>query len=98
MATPRRFSWGFVVVGAVLVALVAWLWIATHPKAKPAKAPSVPVTTAKATIQDVPVVVSALGAAQAWQAVTINAQVTGKLKYVAPEGSDVRAGALLAEI
>jgi len=98
MATPRRFRWGFVVLVVVFVALVAWLWIATHPKAKPAKAPSVPVTTAKATIQDVPVVVSALGAAQAWQAVTVNAQVTGKLKYVAPEGSDVRAGALLAEI
>ena len=98
MATPRRFRWGFVVVGLVFVALVVWLWISTHPAAKPPKPPSVPVSTVKATTQDLPVVVTALGAAQAWQAVTINAQITGKLKYVATEGSDVRAGALLAEI
>jgi membrane fusion protein, multidrug efflux system len=98
MATPRRIRWGFVALAVVLVALFAWLWIATHPPAKPAKSPSVPVTTAKAAAQDVPVVISALGAAQAWQAVTINAQVTGRLKYVAPEGADVRAGTLLAEI
>jgi multidrug efflux system membrane fusion protein len=98
MAAPRRFRWGIVALVVVMVGLIAWLWIMTHPAPKPAKSPSVPVSTAKATIQDVPVVVSALGAAQAWQAVTINAQVTGKLKYVAAEGSDVRAGALLAEI
>ena len=98
MATPRRFRWGFVALGVAFVVLVAWLWITTHPKPKPAKAPSVPVTTATATLQDVPVVISALGAAQAWQAVTLNAQITGKLMYVAPEGADVRAGALLAQI
>ena len=98
MATPRRFRWGFVALVVVLVALVAWLWIATHPAPKPGKAPSVPVSTTKVIVQDMPVVVSALGAAQAWQAVTINAQVTGKLTYVAPEGADVRAGALLAQI
>ena len=98
MATPRRFRWGFVALAVVFVALVAWLWISTHQPAKAAKSPSVPVNTAKATLQDIPVVVSAIGAAQAWQAVTINAQVTGKLTYVAPEGSDVQAGALLAQI
>jgi len=98
MATPRRFRWGFVVLAVVFAALVIWLWISTHQPAKAAKSPSVPVNTAKASLQDIPVVVSAIGAAQAWQAVTINAQVTGKLKYVAPEGADVQAGALLAEI
>jgi len=98
MATPRRFRWGFVVLAVVFVALVSWLWITTHQPAKPPKTPPVPVNTAKAAVQDIPVVISAIGAAQAWQAVTINAQVTGRLKYVAPEGADVRAGALLAEI
>jgi multidrug efflux system membrane fusion protein len=85
-------------LAVAFVALVAWLWITTHQPAKAAKSPSVPVTTTKASVQDVPVVISAIGAAQAWQAVTINAQVTGKLTYVAPEGADVRAGALLAQI
>ena len=98
MATPRRIRWGFVVLAVILVGLFAWLWIATHQPAKPTKSPSVPVTTVKVALQDVPVVISAIGAAQAWQAVTINAQVTGKLKYVAPEGADVREGTLLAEI
>ncbi len=98
MATPRRFRWGFVALGVVFVALVVWLWISTHQPAKTTKAPSVPVNTAKATLQDIPVVVSAIGAAQAWQAVTINAQITGKLTYVAPEGADVQAGAVLAQI
>ena len=98
MATPRRIRWGFVVLAVILVGLLAWLWIATHQPAKPTKSPSVPVTTVKVALQDVPVVISAIGAAQAWQAVTINAQVTGKLKYVAPEGADVREGTLLAEI
>jgi membrane fusion protein, multidrug efflux system len=98
MATPRRIGWGFVALAVVLVGLFAWLWIATHQPAKTTKSPAVPVNTAKASLQDMPVVISAIGAAQAWQAVTINAQVTGRLKYVAPEGADVRAGVLLAEI
>ena len=98
MATPRRFRWGFVVLTVVLVALVALIWVLTHQPTKTPKSPAVPVNTAKATVQDIPVVISAIGAAQAWQAVTINAQITGKLIYVAPEGADVRAGALLAQI
>lgn len=98
MATPRRFRWGFVALAVVFVALVVWLWISTHQPAKATKSPSVPVNTAKASLRDIPVVISAIGAAQAWQAVTVNAQVTGKLTYVAPEGADVQAGALLAQI
>jgi len=85
-------------LGVLFVALVIWLWMTTHQPAKPTKTPSVPVTTTTASLQDIPVVISAIGAAQAWQAVTINSQVTGRLKYVAPEGADVRAGALLAEV
>ena len=98
MAAPRRIRWGFVALAVVLVGLFAWIWIIFHPPAKAPKPPPVPVYTAKATVQDVPMTISAIGAAQAWQAVTINAQVTGKLKYVAPEGADVGAGTLLAEI
>jgi multidrug efflux system membrane fusion protein len=45
-----------------------------------------------------PISISGLGAAQAWKSVLINTQVNGMLTYVAPEGTDVPAGALLAQI
>ena len=98
MAAPRRFRWGFVLLGAVLVALLVALWIITHQPPKPGKPPPVAVSVAKVMVQDVPVTVTGLGAAQAWQGVLIRPQVNGRLLYVAPEGTDVAAGALLAEI
>ena len=98
MAAPRRFRWGFVLLGVVLVALLVALWIITHQPPKPGKPPPVAVSVAKVMVQDVPVTVTGLGAAQAWQSVLINPQVNGRLLYVAPEGTDVAAGALLAEI
>jgi multidrug efflux system membrane fusion protein len=98
MAVVRRRRWGFVVLGLVLVGLVIWLFISSHAKPKETKAPSVAVTATKVMQQDIPVSVSALGAAQAWRGVLISAQVTGQLTYVAPEGTNVAAGGLLAQI
>ena len=96
-AQHRRFRWGFAVLGVVLVVLVAW--VIFHPRtAPPQKPPPVPVTVAKVVVQDMPISISGLGAAQAWKSVLINTQVNGKLTYVAPEGTDVAAGELLAEI
>jgi multidrug efflux system membrane fusion protein len=96
-AQHRRFRWGFAILGVVLVALVAW--VIFHPKAPPPqKPPPVPVTVAKVVVQDMPISISGLGAAQAWKSVLINTQVNGMLTYVAPEGTDVAAGALLAQI
>jgi multidrug efflux system membrane fusion protein len=99
VAARRRFRWGFVILAAVAVALAAWAL--THhkkPDEKP-KAPAVAVTTAKVAVQDIPISVNAIGAAQAWQGVLIRAQVSGKLLSVpVREGSDVPAGAVLAEI
>ncbi len=99
MERPRRLRWGFVILGVLLVALVVWV-VFGHPKTvKPTKATTVPVTAAKASVQDVPLTVTALGAAQAWQGVTIRAQVNGKLVAVNfREGSYVAKGAVLAEI
>ena len=57
------------------------------------------MTVARATVQDVPVSITALGAAQAWTSVTVLAQVTGKLlSFDVPEGSEVQAGQVIAEI
>jgi multidrug efflux system membrane fusion protein len=97
-AQRRRVSWVFVALGALAVLLV--LWVIFHkPKAKPAHAPAVPVTLAKVTVQDTPVTVSAIGAAQAWESDTILAQVSGKLLSVPfKEGGDVKAGQLLAQV
>lgn len=100
MATaPKRFRWGFLVVGAVLVGMIAWLVWGNKKQARPNASPTVAVTTTKATSRDFPVVVTALGAAQAWQGVTIRAQVNGRLLSVpVQEGSKVKKGQLLAEI
>jgi multidrug efflux system membrane fusion protein len=98
MAARRRFRWVFVGIGVVAVALV--LWVIFHkPPAKPARPPTVAVTVAKATDQDVPVSITALGAAQAWKSDNIVAQVAGKLIAVPfTEGTDVKAGQLLAQV
>jgi multidrug efflux system membrane fusion protein len=98
MRPPRRFRWGFVVLGVVLVALLAWAFFASQKHDQPHGQPPVPVSVAKAASQDVPVMVTALGAAQAWQGVLIVPQISGRLIYVAREGDDVRAGARLVEI
>ena len=97
-AARRRFRWGFLVLGAVALALI--LWVVLHKKPKPTpKPPVVAVSLARATVQDVKVSLTNLGAAQAWKSDTIVPQVTGKLlsaNFV--EGTPVRAGQLLAVI
>ena len=98
MGTPRRFRWGFVVLGILLIALIAWLaqcYKPTKPKGPPLP---VAVTVAPVTVQDIDTSISELGAAQAWQGVLINPQINGRLTYVAREGDDVRQGELLVEI
>jgi multidrug efflux system membrane fusion protein len=94
----RRFRWGLIALGVVAIALV--LWVVFHkPAAKPTKPPMIAVTTAKATLTDVPISITALGAVQAWRSDTIVAQVTGILRSVAfTEGTNVRAGQVLAQI
>ncbi len=98
MASRRRFRWGFVALGVVAVAVV--LWVVFHkPAAKTPKPSATAVTAAKAVVQDVPISITALGAAQAWQSDAIFAQVSGTLLTVAfKEGTAVRKGQLLAQI
>lgn len=97
MQERRRFRWGFIVLGILLILLILWL-VFGHQAPKPKGPPPVAVTVAKVTVQDVPTSITALGAAQAWQGVLINPQVTGRLIYVAKEGVDVNAGDLLVAI
>ncbi len=96
--TPRRRHQIFAALGVAAVALV--VWVIFRPRQQPPAAPhAVPVTVATAAAGNVPVSINALGAAQAWTGVTIFAQVSGKLLRVNfTEGSDVKAGEVLAEI
>jgi multidrug efflux system membrane fusion protein len=85
-------------VGVVLLALLAFCVLHKKPPKKTAP-PSVPVTVARAISGDFPDAVQALGAAQPWKSDVILAQVTGVLlKVNFREGSEVRAGEVLAEV
>jgi len=98
MASRRRFRWQFLVLGVVAVALVlvVLFW---KPAKKPTPPHAVPVTIAVAATTDLPVSITALGAAQAWTSDTIYAQVSGKLLRVNfTEGTYVKAGQVLAEV
>ena len=78
---PRRHRWVVAALAAVAVILLAW--VAFHKKpVPPAKPAAVSVSAAPVVVQDVPVSVTALGAAQAWTSDTILAQVSGILRSV----------------
>jgi multidrug efflux system membrane fusion protein len=99
MAAKGRFRWGFVALAAVVVGLCAWMAFGGKKAAKAPPSPVVAVTTAKVAVRDFPMVVTALGAAQAWQGVLIRAQVNGRLLAVSiAEGSEVKAGQTVALI
>jgi multidrug efflux system membrane fusion protein len=95
----KRFRWGIVPLALVAAGLCWWLSAglrgATHAPAVHAVA----VSAAKVVVADVPISVQAIGAAQAWQSVTIRTQVNGRLNEVAVrEGSQVHVGQLIAAI
>ena len=95
----RRPRWGFAALGVLAVLLAAWAIFGSKKQAKTNRTPPVPVATARATVQDAPISLTELGAAQAWRAVLVKSQVNGKLLDVpVREGSDVRRGQLLAQI
>jgi multidrug efflux system membrane fusion protein len=97
-AHRKRLFWILGALGVLAVALVLWVVFHKTP-AKPTKVASIPVTAVKVGVQDIPVSITALGAAQAWTSDTIFAQVSGKLIRVNfVEGAPVKAGQVLAEV
>src|ERR1700693_5245833 len=82
------------VAGLAAVALVAGIMIWRHGKSTHiATAPTVPVTATEATQRDVPIYYDALGTVQAYNTVSIRAQVTGQVLSVDfRQGQDVRKG------
>jgi len=98
---PAIARWRVLLGALALIAVAALVWALFFRAPAPAlaKIHPVPVTVAEATVADVPVSITALGAAQAWTSVTVLAQVSGKLLSVnVPEGSEVQAGQVIAEI
>jgi hypothetical protein len=77
----RRLRWVFIGVGAVAIALLAWVVFHKKPAA-PAKPQPVSVSVATVSAQDITVSITALGTAQAWTSDTILAQVSGILLSV----------------
>jgi membrane fusion protein, multidrug efflux system len=87
----------------VLVAILIGAWLVVRwsltPKPKPSAPPAIAVSAARVSVEDVPVSVTTLGAAQAWTSDVILAQVSGKLLSVDfVEGTNVKAGQLLAQV
>jgi multidrug efflux system membrane fusion protein len=86
-----------VVVGIVLVRTM--LHQADAADKVPPLAPGIPVVTATAAKEDIPIFLTGIGTVQAAQSVTVKARVDGQLQKVAfTEGQNVKEGALLAQI
>lgn len=93
-----RWRWGAAL--ACMAAIGAWLLIAAWRKPAPPRTPApVPVVTALAQAGDVPIYLEGIGTVQAFNSVTVRAQVDGTLdKITFIEGQDVKAGDVLARI
>ena len=96
----RSLIWGTILVlGAAAMVVSIWLNPSRTSSAKPETEDNVPVATAKARREDVPVYLDGLGKVQALNTVTIRAQIDGKIMEAAfHEGQNVRAGDLLLQI
>jgi multidrug efflux system membrane fusion protein len=102
-ASRRRGPLLAAIVVVVIVALVVWRTLehraaAAQASARPAPA-AVPVTTARAASESVPIYLTGIGTVQPAQTVTVKPRVDGQLETIAfDEGKDVRKGDLLAQI
>lgn len=94
---PRWLAAG---AALVVIAALAWHWVAAWLKA-PAVVKPTPVAVDLAAVQraDVPVYLEGLGTVQAFYTVTVTARVDGQIEKVAfKEGQHVRKGDLLVQI
>ena len=99
---PRRKA-ALIAVGLIaLGAAGIWYWpqaTETARAARPATRPSVPVSVAVATRQNLPIYLTGIGTVQASFTVKIAAQVDGKLQEVLfTEGQRVKKGDVLAKL
>lgn len=97
----RRWMWAVLALAAAGGAAAWWHGVpgmSPAVAAKPIPA-AIPVVVAAAVPKDVPVYATGIGAAQAYNSVTVKVRVDGELqKVLFKEGQDVKAGEVLAEI
>src|SRR5690348_5500352 len=92
---------GFVAVIVVAGGVLGWRAWGPPPAeaANPATPPPLPVTTAGARVEDMPVYLNGLGTVQPLNVVQIKAQVNGTLIALpVKEGAEVHQGDIVAEI
>ncbi len=95
----RRLLWGGVAAAVLLAAAVFVLRDPGDPAGTAKPASSAPVSTATVTSGDVPIELEGLGRVQAFNTVTVRAQVGGQVDKVDFEdGQAVQPGKLLAQI
>ena len=99
----RRIIW----IAGLGILIVLVIWVIHHRLAADARQPSfaammggpLPVSVAKVSTSDVPVVIDALGTVTPLATVTVRPQVTGPIVKIAfSEGQHIEKGGLLAEI
>lgn len=97
-AAPRKARWAW--ISFAVLALTGSFWLLLRQRGPSPITPlPVSVSASRVVLSDVPVSIQAIGAAQAWQSVTIRAQVNGRLQRVpVQEGAEVKQGDLIAEI
>lgn len=98
---PPKSGWRYIIVGILIIILIIILALvlrACMPVKQPPKAP-IPIVTAVAHTDEVPVYIPALGTVTATYTITVKTQVNGVLeKVLYQEGQIVKKGDLLAEI
>jgi multidrug efflux system membrane fusion protein len=94
----------YILATLLLVALLAgaaWYWDSQAPAVAqaPSAPPAIPVETAVAGKEDVPVYLMGLGTVQAYNTITVTTRVDGALQTIGfSEGQDVKEGDVLAQI
>jgi membrane fusion protein, multidrug efflux system len=80
--------------------LAAWYRYDAKPVAQPeAAAPAVPVVAEKVQIGDMPIVLTGIGTAEAYNLVDVRAQVAGTIERIGfTEGQTVHPGSLIAQL
>lgn len=95
----RGLFWIALVVLVILGFVLFRVFYLNKPPAAKTGAPAVPVVTAIAAEEDVPIFLSGIGTVTPVYSVTVKVRVDGQLDKVAfTEGQDVKAGDLLAQI
>jgi len=100
LARPRSRLIYYSVAGLAVIAIVAGFVFLRHGKTTTvAGPPKVPVTITETAQRDVPIYYDALGTVQAFNTVSIRAQVTGQIVSINfRQGQDVHKGDVLAKI